>query len=65
MPQISGMPTALQRALIGLLTLVLLLPRLDRDVERRAQWLKWKLEGFDPAAQLAAAAIDVPLRRVA
>jgi hypothetical protein len=61
MPQISGMPRALQRALVNLLSLVLLLPGIDPDVERRAQWLKWKLEGFDPAAQ----ATPAELQRVA
>lgn len=49
MPQIPGMPRAFQHALVSLLALVLLLPGIDADVERRAQWLKWKLEGFDPA----------------
>jgi hypothetical protein len=62
MPQIPGMPRALQRALVNLLALVLLLRGIDADVERRAQWLKWKLEGYDPAAP---AALAVPLQRIA
>ena len=62
MPQIPGMPNALQRALIGLLSFTLSLPGLDADVERRAQWLKWKLEGFDP---VSAARLDAPLQHVA
>jgi hypothetical protein len=49
MPEIRGLPRAVQRALVSVLALVLALPELDPDVERRTQWLKWRLEGHDPA----------------
>jgi hypothetical protein len=52
LPELSGLERELHGALINLLALLLLSPELDVDVARRAQWLKWKLEGFDPAAQL-------------
>ena len=58
-PEIRGLSREFQLALIKLLALVLAAPELDDDVERRAQWLKWKLEGHDPAAAI------VPARRVA
>lgn len=48
MPRIRGVPRAMQRALVNLLALVLTLPDLDDEIERRAQWLKWGLEGYGP-----------------
>lgn len=53
MPDIRGLSRALQLALINILALLLASPDLDDDVARRAQWLKWKLDGFDPAAAAA------------
>jgi hypothetical protein len=48
MPRLKGVPHALQRALVNLLALVLTLPDVDYEIGRRAQWLKWGLEGYDP-----------------
>lgn len=59
LPELRGIPRAVQRALVNILALLLASPDLDHDVERRAQWLKWKLEGYDPAAGAE------PLQRVA
>jgi hypothetical protein len=58
MPNIRGLSRALQLALINILALLLASPDLDDDVERRAHWLKWKLEGYDPAAAAAERRID-------
>ncbi len=55
MPDIPGLPRAHQRVLFAVLTIITRLPGLDSDLLRRALWLKWKLEGFDPAAQNFAA----------
>lgn len=49
LPTIRGVPRAVQRALINIPALLLASPELDADVERRARWLKWGLEGNDPA----------------
>lgn len=35
-------------ALLNLLELALETPGIDPETERRATWLKWHLEGYDP-----------------
>jgi hypothetical protein len=51
MRDIAGISRAYQCALIDTMDELLAAPGLDHDVARRAQWLKWGLQGYEPGQE--------------
>lgn len=52
MPKINGISHEYQHALVDLMVDLIATPELDVEIQRRAQWLKWGLEGRDPVAEI-------------
>ena len=61
LPRLRGIGAAYQHALVDTLGELVALPGLDGEIVRRAQWLKWGLEGHRPEGELLRLANAPPL----